>query len=78
MFNTSDEVLVFVDEIISFPSDLNLEYGFENTTIEWQLSNQNFTKINCSPTTFPKKATVLFNPENGGWAPGKKVSSMPV
>ena len=43
MFNTTDQVLVFVSETITYPSDLNLEYGFENTTIEWQLLNQNFT-----------------------------------
>jgi len=43
MYNTTDEVLVFVTETITYPSDLNLEYGFENTTIEWQLLNQNFT-----------------------------------
>ena len=43
MLNTTDQVLVFVSETITFPSDLNLEYGFENTTIEWQLLNQNFT-----------------------------------
>ncbi len=43
MFNTTDQVLVFVSETITYPSDLNLEYGFENTTIEWQILNQNFT-----------------------------------
>jgi len=43
MYNTTDQVLVFVTETITYPPDLNLEYGFEKITIEWEILNQNFT-----------------------------------